>query len=234
MKKSLFESCVDCGSKKSRPNTNPRCRKCAVKKSWESNDSRKNDLSKDASERWKDNEFRERMRNLAGDALRERWKDESYRQSQSERVSQQSAERWSKEEYRERLSLSRKEAWKDEEYRRSVIQNRAESLWQTKSDPEWRIKQSIRMGGDGDIERLDARRNSIPWLRTETRRWTTLVKKRDGRKCRNCGSTCELHAHHIKPRGKFPELAFDLSNGITLCRDCHVEEHHKMRLAEQP
>lgn len=52
--------------------------------------------------------------------------------------------------------------------------------------------------------------------------WTREVKKRDGNTCRVCGETINLHAHHIKPRSKYPELALELDNGITLCGNCHA------------
>ena len=45
--------------------------------------------------------------------------------------------------------------------------------------------------------------------------WKREVKKRDGC-CRLCGETINRHAHHIKPRSKYPELEWELDNGITL------------------
>lgn len=30
-----------------------------------------------------------------------------------------------------------------------------------------------------------------------------------------------LESHHIRPKSIFPELAYDLSNGIALCSVCH-------------
>ena len=39
--------------------------------------------------------------------------------------------------------------------------------------------------------------------------------------CAMCCGENKLHVHHIKTRRKYPELAFNLSNLITLCRSCH-------------
>ena len=52
--------------------------------------------------------------------------------------------------------------------------------------------------------------------------WKRAVKKRDGNTCRQCGVTINLHAHHIKPRNKYPELTTEIDNGITLCGNCHA------------
>ena len=52
--------------------------------------------------------------------------------------------------------------------------------------------------------------------------WKRAVKKRDGNTCRQCGVTINLHAHHIKPRSKYPELTAEIDNGITLCGNCHA------------
>lgn len=63
----------------------------------------------------------------------------------------------------------------------------------------------------------------------ENSAWRTAVYERDGYKCQKCGrpggSGNVLNAHHIKPWAKYPELRFELSNGMTLCSDpCHKEE----------
>lgn len=34
--------------------------------------------------------------------------------------------------------------------------------------------------------------------------------------------TSNLEVHHIKPRSQYPELAFDESNCITLCKSCNT------------
>ena len=51
-------------------------------------------------------------------------------------------------------------------------------------------------------------------------RWSDEVIKRD-KKCLKCGSKKHLEAHHIKPKHKYPKLAYNIENGATLCRDCH-------------
>lgn len=54
--------------------------------------------------------------------------------------------------------------------------------------------------------------------------WARMVKSgEDG--CARCGSLEDLHAHHIYGSSCAPELSRDLSNGICLCQECHVEFH---------
>jgi hypothetical protein len=56
--------------------------------------------------------------------------------------------------------------------------------------------------------------------------WRNAILRRDGRRCVKCGkSRGTLHAHHIKAYKDFPELRLEVSNGETLCEDCHKEEH---------
>ena len=56
--------------------------------------------------------------------------------------------------------------------------------------------------------------------------WRNDVFERDGYKCQKCNKIGgKLNAHHIKRFSEYPELRFDASNGITLCRSCHILEH---------
>jgi len=61
---------------------------------------------------------------------------------------------------------------------------------------------------------------------TEYKNWRKLVFIRDKYTCRECSIIGDkLNAHHIKPWAKFPELRFEVDNGITLCEECHRELH---------
>lgn len=53
------------------------------------------------------------------------------------------------------------------------------------------------------------------------------VLLRDGYKCTKCSDTNRLEVHHIKMISVYPELAFDVNNGIVLCYKCHKLEHSK-------
>jgi len=54
------------------------------------------------------------------------------------------------------------------------------------------------------------------------REWREAAFKRDHYICQECGQRGrKLQAHHIKPYKLFPELKYELSNGITLCVECH-------------
>lgn len=52
--------------------------------------------------------------------------------------------------------------------------------------------------------------------------WRLAIFDRDGFACQGCREIGgRLEAHHIQKWADYPELRFELSNGITLCRDCH-------------
>jgi len=72
-----------------------------------------------------------------------------------------------------------------------------------------------------------------PWERFKEPRyiaWRKAVLERDGYVCQQCGRQCKkrergLAAHHIKPYADHPDLRYEMSNGITLCRHCHMALH---------
>lgn len=54
--------------------------------------------------------------------------------------------------------------------------------------------------------------------------WRRAIFERDGYRCQVC---CQvggyLTAHHIKSWAHYPELRYDINNGITLCESCHMK-----------
>jgi hypothetical protein len=63
------------------------------------------------------------------------------------------------------------------------------------------------------------------------RAWRLGVFERDDYTCQ--GASCgrrggDLHAHHIKPWAWFPELRYDVNNGLTLCKPCHEMTYNEV------
>jgi len=61
--------------------------------------------------------------------------------------------------------------------------------------------------------------------------WRSLVYRRDNWTCKKCGLKCRkenIVAHHIKTWSEYPELRFEVSNGIVLCRSCHKKTHKEI------
>ena len=61
----------------------------------------------------------------------------------------------------------------------------------------------------------------------EMKEWRRKVFERDYYICQKCGyhKGKILIAHHIKPFSKYPELRYDVNNGITYCKPCHNKIH---------
>ena len=57
------------------------------------------------------------------------------------------------------------------------------------------------------------------------KQWRKNIYSRDHYKCQwpNCTFKQKLNAHHIKTWANYPNLRYDINNGITLC-----SIHHKM------
>jgi len=62
------------------------------------------------------------------------------------------------------------------------------------------------------------------------RYWSRQVKNRDGWKCKIANGNCSgrVESHHILGWKEYPELRYEINNGITLCH-----AHHPRKRAEE-
>ena|SRR3990167_2401959 len=61
----------------------------------------------------------------------------------------------------------------------------------------------------------------------EYRDWRKAVFERDKFHCRVCGSNGYMNAHHIRSFRDHLELRHEISNGITVCIECHAVMHKR-------
>lgn len=79
----------------------------------------------------------------------------------------------------------------------------------------------------------DYAKRNVEKVRTiKSGRWKSFrqqIIKRDGGHCQRCIrkynliTTSNLEVHHIKPRDKYPELTFEETNCVTLCKTCNLQ-----------
>jgi 5-methylcytosine-specific restriction endonuclease McrA len=52
------------------------------------------------------------------------------------------------------------------------------------------------------------------------------VLYRDNYKCVCCGKKNPLEVHHLYSYDKHKELVYEITNGVTLCKNCHANFHN--------
>jgi hypothetical protein len=58
------------------------------------------------------------------------------------------------------------------------------------------------------------------------KQWQQAVREKDGCICQRCGKYDPyIHAHHVAPRSRRPDLRHEISNGKCLCASCHQWVH---------
>lgn len=80
----------------------------------------------------------------------------------------------------------------------------------------------IREQIDGNIKSYDSYKTRVS---SGYRSWRNAVFKRDGKRCRVCGSEKGLVVHHIIPFSRDKDSRFSVNNGIILCEECHRKVH---------
>ena len=100
------------------------------------------------------------------------------------------------------------------------------------SSPCHRKKQSLRQYGSGSHYWKGGRVQGIRRLRSHPlyKEWRKTVFERDGYTCQHCLTRGgKLAAHHIVAVSEDPRKALRVSNGLTLCWNCHKVLHQKIR-----
>lgn len=89
-------------------------------------------------------------------------------------------------------------------------------------------KHSARLQGisEDDWKEYASTKQQRIYTSQEYKEWRLAVYKRDKFTCRMCDYKGQsINAHHIYPKSKYPERTFDVTNGITLCVNCHYQTY---------
>lgn len=146
------------------------------------------------------------------------------------------------------MSVAQTRHFTSDETRRKIGKANKQKMKQLWQDPEYRKSQSMSHQGYrpemGTREKLSAvqkgkkiGKDNPQWkggiapngksiqLRHEfsfqLTLWREKVLERDNYICRKCGEPDSHHTHHVKSFLHYPELRFEVSNGLTLCLKCH-------------
>lgn len=249
-----WDACIDCGRVKvNKQRYNPRCNSCAQKEAQNRPDVKakmsasltvamnrpdvKEKCSKAQKELWGDPEVKEARSSVIRDVLNQGHIKDKMRAKNRETANCP--------DIKEKRIASLKRTVNNPEYtakhsararaaanRPEVREKKSAAMKELTIRPDIRIARSLQRGGDGDIARIDRMKLRIAEYRSShLRAWSLAVRERDSYICQHCGESDRrrLHAHHIKPRAMFPDLAFEIDNGLTLCNSCHLKEHRKMK-----
>lgn len=110
------------------------------------------------------------------------------------------------------IESNKKRVWTDE--MREKLKKRKKPAWiflRGENNPNWKEDKSR-------SEKLSRLRKTVAY-----EEWRKAVFERDNYTCQKCGDNRggNLEADHIKPFAYFPKLRFEISNGRTLCNECH-------------
>ena len=122
--------------------------------------------------------------------------------------------------------------WCDSECKRNIVQGRNKGHYRTcgsvacvyKAGNNPEVNSRKRHVGENHPRWISDRTKVKFRPRHELTIWTKAVFERDNFVCQNCGKRGNrLQAHHIRGYAQYPELRWDVDNGLTLCVDCHKQ-----------
>lgn len=95
--------------------------------------------------------------------------------------------------------------------------------WTDEQKEKLKGKKTGKNNGRWINDRTNLSQNEYKHLDYKYRNWMFAVKKRDNWKCKINNSDCKgrLESHHILNWKNYPELRYEISNGITLCHSHH-------------
>lgn len=118
--------------------------------------------------------------------------------------------------------LEKKKAWAKKYYAEQYLKN-TDNIKKRNLDYYYKNKDKFQVNQERYLLKLSLVNKDIS--KRHLKSWALKIKRRDTI-CLYCGSTDKLHAHHILSKGKHPEFALFINNGITLCETCHIQEHY--------
>lgn len=135
-------------------------------------------------------------------------------------------EEW-KQKMKGKIPPNKGKRMSDEFRKKCSLSHKGQIPWnkglKAKNTPSIRSGNRINTWKGGITPEREKIRNSF-----ELKEWRKNVLKRDRFTCKmpSCGQVGgNLEVHHIKKFSKYPELRYEINNGITLCKKCHKSIH---------
>ena len=108
--------------------------------------------------------------------------------------------------------------WKHRSY--AYEEKKSKAAWEKREKEEYKFLKRMISNYKRKLSG-DARRSKI------YNQWRIKVFNRDNYTCQVCGLRGKgIQAHHIKSWKNYPEERLDVSNGVTLCKECHKDTHN--------
>lgn len=138
-------------------------------------------------------------------------------------------------EWREKQKENGRNLSENQEWLKKIV----ESNRKMAKDPNFGKRVSAGLQGIPYEEWVEFKYNESTnkqWGSPEYKKWRIAVFKRDNYTCQICDQHGgNLNGHHIYKVSDYPELIFEVNNGITLCKDCHIHKvnNHKEEYEEE-